>query len=95
MSTSKKPAAVGLNGALAATIRGELAARGQTRIDLANRSGIPLDTLKNYLASNPDRARVMDIQVIDAIAGALGLGASQLVAMAEVRRARDAVGTTS
>lgn len=89
MARTKKPATEGLNGALAQTIRGELAARGITREQLAASSGVPLDSLKNYLSPSPTRARVMDVEVVGQIAGGLGFTPAQLMSLAEQRMVRE------
>lgn len=85
MVRPKKDATQGLNGALAGILRGELAERGMRREDLAEQAGIPIDSLKNYLSTNPSRARVMDLDVVSALAEALGTTAQQLIARAENR----------
>lgn len=82
MSKTKKNATEGLNGALARVIRGESTMRGITRDELASRSGVPFDSLKNYLSASPARARVMDIEVVAAIAAGLGIPLHTLVAKA-------------
>lgn len=86
MSASKKNATEGHNGAVAAEIRAELAARGLLREDLSRLSGVPLDSLKNYLSTNPTRARMMDLDVAAALAEALGMTLVALVSRASGRR---------
>lgn len=85
MAKMKKNATEGLNGSLAAVIRGELAVRGLKREDLAEKAGIPLDSLKNYLSTNPNRARMMDIELVASIAESLGMTSQALIAEAEER----------
>lgn len=76
----------GLSGALRDAIRGELAARGMTRAELSRASGVPLDSLKNYLASSPARARVMGVDTVEKIAHSLNMTCAGLIGVAEARR---------
>jgi transcriptional regulator with XRE-family HTH domain len=83
MTKSKKNATEGLNGAIAGVIRGELAIRGLRREQLSADSGVPLETLKNYLSTNPARASMMNLDVVTALAEALGMTPVALILKAD------------
>ncbi len=84
MTPVENDAARGLNGALAAVLRGELAASDLRQQDLADRSGIPLISVSRYLNAR----RHIDVKALAALAEALGLSARELVEAAENRLAR-------
>lgn len=73
--------ASGLNGAVAAELRAELARQGLRQQDLARLSGIPLVSVQRYLA--PSRA--IGIDVLDKMARALGLDAVRIMSAAGSR----------
>ena len=75
----------GLNGAVAATLRGEVAAQGLSQADLSARSGIPLVSVQRYL--KPSRA--IDVATLDQMARALGTDAQTVMMAAAMRLARD------
>lgn len=83
MAKSKKNATEGLNGAIARVIRGELATRTMRREELSAASGVPLETLKNYLSTNEARASMMNLDVVSALAEALGMTPVALVLKAD------------
>lgn len=87
MAATKKDATTGLNGMLAVMIRGEMKTRGITREALAKGAGISFDALKNYPSTSPTRAVVMDIDVVERIARALGMTMRDLIDRAEGRLA--------
>ena len=73
--------ASGLNGAVAAELRAELARQGLRQQDLARLSGIPPVSIQRYLA--PSRA--IGIDVLDKMARALGLDAVRIMSAAGSR----------
>lgn len=60
--------ASGLNGAVAAVLRGMLKEAGMRQADLADLSGIPAVSVQRYLA--PTRA--IDVEVLEKMSRALG-----------------------
>lgn len=78
------PHAQGINGAVAAVLRGELAAQGKTQGDLADLSGIPVVSVQRYLA--PSRA--IDVEVMEKLATALGRTVLDVLTAATARLAR-------
>lgn len=84
MTPVENDAARGLNGALAAVLRGELAASDLRQQDLADRSGIPLISVSRYLNAK----RHIDVKALAALAEALDLTARELVEAAESRLVR-------
>lgn len=73
--------AQGINGAVAAELRGELSAQGKTQADLAAASGVPIVSVQRYL--KPSRA--IDIEVLDKLARALGLSPTDVLIAATQR----------
>lgn len=78
----------GLNGAVAAVLRGERAANNMKLEDLATHSGIPERSLQRYLAAE----RPINIPVLYALTRALSTTAAAVVAAGEVRMGRIPVG---
>jgi transcriptional regulator with XRE-family HTH domain len=74
----------GLDSALSAQIRVELADRGMDQKTLAERVGIHPVTMTKYLKNQ----RVMPVTVLFEIAGTLGISPRQLMQRAEARNAR-------
>ena len=74
----------GLDAALSAQIRVELADRGMDQKTLAERVGIHPVTMTKYLKNQ----RVMPVNILFEIAGALGLSPRLLMQRAEARNAR-------
>lgn len=72
----------GLNGALAAEIRAELAVREKTQTWLADEAGVDRLTLRRYLKAQ----RAMNTALVEAIAEALQLDPGELMARAVTRR---------
>jgi len=85
MARVKKSALEGLNGALVATVRAEMAALRMTQPQLAKKASVSNNTLTNYLSPDPGRARVMPIDIVGLVAEALGMTAAQLLGKAEER----------
>lgn len=82
MSPVEKDPHRGLNGALAAEIRSELAVQDKSQTWLAEASGIERLTLRRYLKGE----RAINTSVAEAIAGPLGLDPGELLARAVARR---------
>lgn len=85
MSTVEKDPAKGLNAALAATLKGELAASGMTFDKLAEVTGISKRTLLRKLST---MERSLDIDEAAAIAASFNLTLSQALEMASARMSR-------
>lgn len=85
MSTVEKDPAKGLNAALAATLKGELAASGMTFDQLAEATGISKRTLLRQLS---EMSRHIDIADAANIASQFDLTLPQALALAEARMAR-------
>lgn len=75
---------VGLNAAVAAEVRGEIAARGWTLKDLEAASGVNYFTVRRLLAAE----RHMTLAVLEALAKALDTTAGEIVGDAQTRLAR-------
>lgn len=71
----------GLNGAVAAELRAELARQDLTQKDLARMSGVPAVSVQRYLA--PSRA--INVNALEKMARALGTSAMQVLAAAAAR----------
>lgn len=84
MSPVEKDHAAGLNGALAAAMRGERAAKGLSLDQVADRSGIPVVSVQRYMAGK----RAIDVATLAALAEALELSPRELIEAAESRLAR-------
>jgi len=84
MNATEKDHSAGLNGAVAAVLRGERAATGMTLEQLAEASGIPLVSVQRFLAAK----RAIDVQVLSALSDALGVSAIHVVKSAQERLAR-------
>ena len=63
--------------ALAAEIRAEMARRGVLQEELAEATGLSIDSIKRYVGKS-SRPRVMDVNTLYAIAGALGVDPGDL-----------------
>lgn len=85
MSTVEKDPSKGLNAALAATLKGELAASGMTFDQLAAKTGISKRTLLRQLSS---MERHIDISHAAVMAEQFGLTLAQVLVMAEERMER-------
>lgn len=85
MSTVEKDPAKGLNAALAATLKGELAASGMTFDKLAEETGISKRTLLRKLST---MERTLDIDEAAAIAAVFGLTLGKAMIAAEERMTR-------
>jgi transcriptional regulator with XRE-family HTH domain len=85
MSPVEKDPSAGLNGMVAAVLRGERAAnpRRVTQDEIAERSGIPIVSLRRYLNGQ----RHIDTAVLDAICAAMDLDPSWVLEQAVARRA--------
>jgi hypothetical protein len=70
------------DAALAAILRGRKAELNMSRQDLADASGIPVDTFRWYLAETP---RPMPVTAFLALVGALDLDPGHVVAQAMAR----------
>lgn len=84
MTPVENDAGRGLNGAIAAVFRGELAASDLRQQDLADRSGIPLISVSRYLNAK----RRMDLATVEALAAALEIDLIDVVKAAEQRLIR-------
>ena len=82
MSQVERDPAKGLNAALAATLRGEMAASGLTFDALAAKTGISKRTLLRQLSSTE---RHIDIEAVAAISDALGLTTVEVFVMTQAR----------
>jgi len=71
----------GLNGAVAAELRAEMARQGVTQKELARTSGVPVVSVQRYLA----HTRAIDISSLDKLARALGTDAMTVMATAGSR----------
>ena len=71
-----------LNEAVLATVRAEAAAQGLSIRALALKSGISPGTMANYT----NRGRTMNLDVIEALAGGLGMSPEVLMTKAVERR---------
>lgn len=71
-----------MNSAVAAALRAELAVAGVSQNELARQTGIPQVSLQRYLADK----RPITIEVLDAVAHALGMTILQVFEEAERRR---------
>lgn len=80
----RKPYAGGLNGAVAAVLRGERAMLQLTIAELAERSGLTDQSLRRYLATE----RAIDVEVLYAVAQGLGLTGAEVMARAQDRLAQ-------
>lgn len=80
MSRDRDPA-TGLNAAVAAELRAELAARGWSQKDLASASGVPQVSSQRYLKPS----RHIDTGVLEELAEALDLSPEEVM-LAAVRR---------
>lgn len=87
MTPLEKDHGAGLNGAVAAVLRGERAASGMTLEQVAAKAGIPVVTVQRLLAAK----RAIDVAAIEALADALGTTPPDVVAAAKDRLARDAI----
>lgn len=76
----------GLSAAVAATLSGERVATRTSYDELADRSGIPVRSLKRYLSGERD----MKLDIIERIADALGMTLAEVVTAAAARRDRAA-----
>lgn len=72
----------GINGAIAAELRAERAARRMSNRDLADRSGVSKVSVQRYLAPT----RTIPVDVLDVLATALGSSIGEIVTRAEERR---------
>lgn len=72
----------GLNDATAAVLRGERAAAVMTIEELSERSGIPKVSVQRFLAGR----RAINLDVLDALCGGLGLAPEQVIVQARLRR---------
>lgn len=84
MTPIEKDHGRGLNGALAAEIRAELAVRDRTTTWLAERAQMDRLTLRRYLKAE----RAMNTAIVEAVAEALGVDPGDLMAQAVARRDR-------
>ena len=73
-----------LNSAVAATLNGERVAVGLTYEQLAERSGIPLRSLKRYISKTHDR--LITVDALGRLAVALDLPIVEIMRRAEQRR---------
>lgn len=71
----------GLNAAVAAELRAELARKRRSTQWLADESGVAYGSLRRYLAPS----RHIDVSVLAALCGALGVDPYELVAAAQTR----------
>jgi transcriptional regulator with XRE-family HTH domain len=74
----------GLNGAVAAELRAEKAALGLNNAELGIRAGIPKVSVQRYL----EPARPINVDILEALAVAMGRKASDVIFAAEVRMSR-------
>lgn len=81
MTPIEKDHAKGLNGALAAEIRAEIAAQGRTNIEVAKTVGMDRVTFQRYV----NTVRGMNTAITEAIADALNVDPGELMVRA-VRR---------
>lgn len=88
MSPIEKDPSLGLNGMVAAVLRGERAARLSrvTQDDLAEKSGIPLVSLRRYLNGK----RHIDMSVLAGICDGLGLDPQDVMRKARERLSEEA-----
>jgi transcriptional regulator with XRE-family HTH domain len=84
MSPVEKDHAAGLNGAVAAVLRGERAAAGLTLEELADRSGVPVVSLRRFLAGE----RAINVAVLHSVTQALGVEPSEVLEAAQTRLER-------
>lgn len=92
MNTFEKDPAKGLNAALAATLKGELAASGMTFDQLAAATGISKRSLLRKLST---MERTLDIDEAATIAAQFNLTLGQALEMASARLSRGANGGDS
>lgn len=85
MAAIERDPAAGMNGAVAAVLRGERAASGVTLDELSGKTGIPTVSLQRYLKGK----RHLDIDVAWGIAVALDLDPSTVFAQAQDRMKRE------
>lgn len=88
MSPVEKDHSAGLNGAVAAVLRGERAATGLTLDQLAEKSGISLTSVQRFLQAKRD----INVAVLAALAEALDTTPEAVVAAAQERLARQTAG---
>lgn len=81
MGTRNKPYAGGLNGAVASVLRGEKAMVGMSVADLAERSGVPNESTRRYLACE----RAIDVDTLSKLAGVFNLTATEVMTRAQER----------
>lgn len=79
-------AQMSLNEAVVATLRAEAAAKGVNIKQLAKQSGMSSNTLNNYVY----RGRIFNMEVIEAVAGGLGMTPEDLILLAVQRQKREA-----
>lgn len=79
-------AQMSLNEAVVATLRAEAAAKGVNIKQLAKQSGMSSNTLNNYVY----RGRTFNMDVIEAVAGGLGMSPEDLIVLAVQRQKREA-----
>lgn len=81
VGTRKKPYAGGLNGAVASVLRGEKAMAGISNHALADRSGVPYESVRRYLAAE----RAIDVDILDKLSGVFGLTAAEVMRRGQLR----------
>lgn len=86
MARTKEDPRTGINGAVAAVLRAEMAANDWTQQDLANASGVPQVTVQRYL--KPDRE--IPVPKLYALALALGTTGAEVMRAATERLAKSA-----
>lgn len=79
----------GFNAAVAAEIRAEMARQGLKQRDLADGTGLSIDSIKRYVGAS-SRPRAIDVPTLYAICAVLGVDPGDLAhAAADALRRRD------
>lgn len=87
MTPVEKDHAKGLNAAVAAEVRAEIAAQGLTNVEVARRMGMNRETFQRYV----NMKRGIDTAIIDAIGEALRIDPAELMARGVRRLEREKV----
>ena len=85
MTPVEKDHSKGLNGALAAEVRAEIAAQGLTNVEVARRMDMNRETFQRYV----NMKRGIDTAIVDAIGEALAVDPAELMGRAVRRLERE------